>query len=88
MSRYYCPFCSSSYQFHMIGRDGVLVCGLCGDPLIKKPLLNSRRIVGVVAASAFLAPLLIMVVFVVDDFRKDKLPNNSESLAILFISNS
>ena len=88
MSRYYCPFCSSRYQFHKTRTDGVLICGLCGDPLIKKPLINSRRIIGVVAASAFLAPLLIMIIFVVKDFTKEKLPMNSESLVLLAIDKS
>ena len=85
MSRFYCPFCSSRYQFHKTRSDGVLICGLCGDPLIKKPLLNSRRIFGVVAASAFLAPLLIMIVFVIKDFTKERLPKNSEALVLLTI---
>ncbi len=83
MSRYYCPFCSSGYQFHKSRSDGVLICGQCGDPLIKKPLLNSRQIIGVVAASVFLAPLIIMIIFVITDFTKDRLPNNKESLVLL-----
>ena len=85
MSRYYCPFCSSRYQFHMTRSDGVLICGQCGDPLIKKPLLNSRRIIGAVAAAAFLTPLLIMIIFVINDFTEARLPNNSESLVPLTI---
>ncbi len=88
MSRYYCPFCSFRYQFHKTRSDGVLVCGLCGDPLIKKPLLNSKRIIGVFAASAFLTPLVIMIIFIVKDFAKEKLPNNSESLVLLIIDKS
>ena len=83
MSRYYCPFCSSRYQFHKTRSDGVLICGLCEDPLIKKPLINSRRLIGVVAASAFIAPLLIMIIFVLKDFTKDTLPDNSKSLVLL-----
>ena len=83
MSRYYCPFCSSRYQFHKTRSDGVLICGLCGDPLIKKPLLSSRRIIGVVAASAFLAPLIIMIIFIIKDFTKEKLQNKSESFVLL-----
>ena len=88
MSRYYCPFCSSRYQFNKTRSDGVLICGLCGDPLVKKPLLNSRRILGVVAASAFLAPLLMMIIFVLKDFTKQKLPSNSESLVLFTINKS
>ena len=82
MSRYYCPFCSSRYQFHKTRSDGVLICGQCGDQLIKKPLLNSRRIIGVVLASAFLAPLLIMIIFVITDFTNESLPRDSESLVL------
>ena len=85
MRRYYCPFCSSRYQFHKTSSDGVLICGLCGDPLVKKPLINSRRIIGAVAAFAFLTPLVIMIIFVIKDFSKEKLPNNSESLVLLNI---
>ncbi len=83
MSLYYCPFCSSHYQFQKIGNDGVLICGQCGDPLIKKDILYFRRIIGLVSASALLAPLLIMFVFVVNDFKKDQFPNNTESLVLL-----
>ncbi|AIQ97231.1 Zn ribbon-like protein [Prochlorococcus sp. MIT 0801] len=85
MSRYYCPFCSSRYQFHKTSNEGVLICGLCGDPLVKKPLINSRRIIGAVAASAFLTPLIIMIIFVIKDFSKEKPPNNSDSLVQLTI---
>jgi len=88
MRRYYCPFCSSRYQFQKISSDGVLICGLCGDPLVKKPLLNSRRIIGAVAASAFLVPLLIMIIVVIKDFSNEKLPNNSDSLVLLTIDKS
>ena len=88
MSRYYCPFCSSCYQFHETRGDGVLICGLCGDPLMKKPLLNSKRIIGILAASAFLAPLLIMIILVIKDFTKGKQPINSESLVLLTIGKS
>ena len=88
MSRYYCPFCSSRYQFYKTRSDRVLICGLCGDPLMKKPLLNSKRIIGILAASAFLAPLLIMIILVIKDFTKVKQPINSESLVLLTIGKS
>ena len=87
MSRYYCPFCSSRFPFHKNRSDGVLICGLCGDPLIEKPLLNTRRIIGLFALSAFLAPLLIMITFVINDFTKQKLPDDSDSLVLLTIDN-
>tara|TARA_Y100001968_G_scaffold226082_1_gene208870 strand:+ start:3012 stop:3287 length:276 start_codon:yes stop_codon:yes gene_type:complete len=82
MSIYHCPFCSSRYQFHKCRNDGVLICGLCGDPLVKKPLISSRRIIGLVVASAFLSPLLIMVIFIVKNFTEEKQPINSQSLVL------
>ena len=85
MSSFYCPFCSSRYQFQKTRSDGVLICGQCGDPLIKKSFINSRQIFGLVALSAFLTPLLIMIIFIINDFSKKKLPNNSESFVLLSI---
>ena len=85
MSRYFCPFCSSNYQIHKTRSDGVLICGQCGDPLMKKPLINSRQIFGLIASSAFLAPLIIMIVFVIKDFNKDEIPKKFESSVLLTI---
>ena len=79
MSRYYCPFCSYRYQFHKTNSDGVLICGQCGDPLMKKPLINTRQIFGLVAALSFLSPLLIMLVLAVKDFNHEKIPRNRET---------
>ena len=83
MSRYYCPFCSSRYQFNKTKNDGLLICGHCGDPLLKKPLINSRQIIGLVAALAFLTPLLIMINFVIKDSTQKTLPNNSGPSVLL-----
>ncbi len=88
MSRYYCPFCSSRYQFCKTRSDDVLICGLCGDPLMKKSFVNSRQIFGIFAAAAFLAPLFIMIIFVIKDFTKETLPSNSESLVLLTLVRS
>jgi len=79
MSRYYCPFCSLRYQFHKTNSEGVLICGQCGDPLIKKTFINTRRIFGLVAALSFLSPLLIMFVLTVKDLNEEKLPLHLET---------
>ena len=86
MSRYYCPFCSYRYQFHKTNSDGVLICGQCGDPLIKKPLINTRQIFGLVVVLAFLSPLLIMVVLTVNDFNQEKLPSHRENSVSITIN--
>ena len=79
MSRYFCPYCSSRNQLHKTRSDGVLICGLCGDPLEKKSIINSKGIVGVVVFIAFLAPLLIMISSLLTDFTNENLHNDSQS---------
>ena len=86
MSRYYCPFCSSRYQFHITNSEGVLICGQCGDPLIKQPSINAKQIVGLFASFAFLAPLVIMIVFAFNDFTKEKMPINFETSVLMLLS--
>ncbi len=83
MSSYYCPFCSSRYKFQKTRTDGVLICGLCGDPLMKKSILNTKQIFGLLLASAFIAPLLAMFVFVIKDFTNEKKPSISQSLVLM-----
>ena len=82
MSRYYCPFCTSRYQIQKTSSDGILICGQCGDPLTKKPLINLRQLCGVFAIAAFLAPLVIMIVFAIEDINNDKHTINSKSLVL------
>tara|TARA_Y100001968_G_scaffold281399_1_gene278630 strand:- start:52 stop:306 length:255 start_codon:yes stop_codon:yes gene_type:complete len=83
MSRYFCPFCSTRYQFKKTRSDGIFICGQCGDPLMKKPLINLRQIFGLLAVMAFLSPLIIMTFFVVQDFTKEKFQNDSKSIDLL-----
>ena len=64
-----------------------MICGQCGDPLIKKPLINPRQLFGFVTAAAFLIPLLFMVFFVIKDFTKDKVPKESQPFVLLTTKN-
>ena len=80
---YYCPFCSLTYQFHKTNSESLLICAQCGDTLIKKPLINSRKIIGVVTAFIFLSPLILMMSFIIKEFGKPKPLNNSESATLL-----
>ncbi len=78
MSEFYCPFCSSRYQFHSAGSHLGLVCGQCGEPLVRKKYFNFRQFFGLIVVSAFLAPLLGMILFIINDFVR-KSPHNSET---------
>ncbi len=65
-----------------------MICGLCGDPLVKKTLVNSRQIIGLVAALAFTAPLFIMITFIIKDFTNETLPKKTESIVLITIENN
>ncbi len=83
MSSYFCSFCSSRYQFHTTRTDGVMICGQCGEELIKAPLVKMTQVIGLFVASFFLVPLLMMVVFIVDDLNNLRINNSSEHLTFL-----
>ena len=70
MTRYHCPFCSPRYQIHIERSDGVMICGQCGDPLNKLPFIKATQVFAFIVASAFIAPLIVMLLaFVQDSYR-------------------
>ena len=58
MSRYYCPYCNSKYQFKSISNTGKLLCGLCGEEMIKKSFINIKQIVSMTIVITFVLPLI------------------------------
>ena len=67
----------------MTRSDGVLICGQCGDPLIKKKYINTKQIFGLILSLAFLAPLLIMIISLIKDFTNQEQSINSISLHLI-----
>ena len=63
MVRYHCPYCSPKYQFHKKSTEGKLICGLCGEDLLKKPFIRINQIIALVAASSLLLPLIYSFIF-------------------------
>ncbi|AAP99750.1 MULTISPECIES: Zn ribbon-like protein [Prochlorococcus] len=86
MSKYYCPYCNPHYQFHTRRKDGALICGLCGDPLIKSKLIKSTQLFALIAAFAFVSPLIIMVLTFINDQRNNHQNNSNLPLAMIFNS--
>ena len=86
MSEYYCPFCSSRYQFHKAKGDGVLICGLCGDPLVKKTYFDYKRTICLIAATVFLAPLVVMIIFVLKELTSYNQEFDFESITLFYSS--
>ena len=64
-----------------------MICGLCGDPLMKKKMVNLKRIFGLVAAFALISPLIITIVLLFKDFSNEKLPKNSDLLVEINLFN-
>ena len=65
MVRYYCPYCNPKYQFQKQSPKGILVCGLCGEDLVKKPFIRLTQIIALVAALSLLLPLIYTFVFLI-----------------------
>ena len=65
MVRYYCPYCNPKYQFQKQSSKGFLVCGLCGEKLVKKPFIRLNQIIALVAVSSLLLPLIYTFIFLI-----------------------
>ena len=57
MIKYYCPYCSSKYQFKSISNTGKFLCGLCGEEMIKKSFINIKQIISLTVVMTFVLPL-------------------------------
>lgn len=65
MNNYYCPYCNPKYQLHKKSTSGELVCGLCGDPLLKKPFIKINQIIAIVASLAMILPLIYTFIILI-----------------------
>ena len=65
MKNYYCPYCNPKYQFHKKTKTGELICGLCGDALVKKPFININQIVAIIASLSLILPLVYTLIFLI-----------------------
>ena len=57
MSKYFCPYCDSKYQFKSMSNTGKLLCGLCGEEMIKKSFINIKQIVSLIIVATLILPL-------------------------------
>jgi len=65
MKNYFCPYCNPKYQFHKKSITGELICGLCGDPLVKKPFIKINQIIGLIASFSLVLPLLYTFIILI-----------------------
>ena len=65
MKNYYCPYCNPKYQFHKKSKTVDLICGLCGDPLVKKPLVKINQFIAIIASLSLVLPLIYTLLFII-----------------------
>ena len=65
MKNFYCPYCNPKYQFHKKSTSGEFICGLCGDPLVKKPLIKINQIIAIIASLSLVLPLIYTFVILI-----------------------
>ena len=82
MVKYYCPYCNPKYQFEKINKTGNLICGLCGEDLVKKPFIRLNQIISFIAVSSLLLPLIYTFIFLIKN--QIKLPKENYQANIKF----
>ena len=65
MNNYYCPYCNPKYQFHKKSTSGELICGLCGDPLVKKKWIKMNQIIAIIASLSLVLPLIYTFIILI-----------------------
>ena len=74
MNKYYCPYCNPKYQFPL-ENYGKLVCGLCGEDLIKKPIIQIKQLIALLLVFSFSFPLIFIIFSSIIKTNKDQKEN-------------
>ena len=83
MSKYFCPYCNSKYQFKSMSNTGKLLCGLCGEEMIKKSFINIKQIVSLIIVATLILPLFYTFVISIinrGQIKKDTYQVNNNEL--------
>tara|TARA_B100000965_G_scaffold69409_1_gene54739 strand:- start:250 stop:561 length:312 start_codon:yes stop_codon:yes gene_type:complete len=80
MNNFYCPFCNPKYQIYKKSKSGKLICGLCGDPLVKKPLIKINQIIAIIASFSLMFPLIYSFIFLIKNQLKPHKRNYQDNV--------
>ena len=83
MSQYFCPYCSPRYQFHQHRSDGIMICGQCGDPLVKKTFIKPTQVFAIVAAAAFISPFILILFGSIQNLNAPSSQPSNDSMAMI-----
>ena len=88
MSKYFCPYCNSKYQFKSISNKGKILCGICGEEMIKKSFITIKQIVSLIIVATLTLPLFYTLVISIINREQIKKDNyqvyNTELKKIIF----
>ena len=85
MSKYFCPYCNSSYKFNTKINSDKIICSLCGEEMLKKSFVNLKQIVSLIVVFTFIVPLFYtFAVLVINrkQFKKDFYQNYKTELRV------
>ena len=85
MVQYYCPYCNPKYQFQKQSSKGKLICGLCGEDLVKRPFIRLNQIIALVAASSLLLPLIYTFIFFIKNQINTPNKNYHANITLMII---
>ncbi|KGG11614.1 MULTISPECIES: hypothetical protein [Prochlorococcus] len=63
-----------------------MVCGQCGDPLIKRSVVKPTQIFALIAATAMIAPFVFMVVSSLKNLNRRKPQNSNGTIAMILVA--
>ncbi len=76
MNKYYCPYCNPKYQFPLENYEK-LVCRLCGEDLIKKPIIQIKQLIALLLVFSLSFPLIFIILSSIINTGKDQKENFS-----------
>tara|TARA_B100000212_G_scaffold127860_1_gene95885 strand:+ start:406 stop:684 length:279 start_codon:yes stop_codon:yes gene_type:complete len=71
MSKYFCPYCNPKYQFSL-ETNGKLVCGLCGEELIKKTKIQFKQLIALFLVFSFSFPMVYIIFTTIINTNKEQ----------------
>ena len=85
MEKYYCPYCNPKYQFSKEDNAGNLICGLCGEALIKRQFIKLKQIIATLIALSFILPLIYAFTFLLMDQNNRNRKNYQVNTQFIFL---
>ncbi len=82
MPRFYCPYCTPQQRLYKQIDEGGMVCGYCGDKLVKERIFQPLKLVAMLTAIGLVAPLFLATYKIIErEIRPSVDSLNAEEIA-------